>query len=207
MVWKAAGITLLPLLAAGCSATPSGEADAGARMDAARAVPADFSLDLTVQTGPDTGGPGTAGPDVPLRSARYVLFCDGSLHWGAGGTDPARGLPPQRRTLDQQQIAGLWSLLERLGYADPHGAAEPVNVRLVEVAPGEAVSLGIITGHGRRWAVASRDGPDGKPDPAMPRLIEHLDGLAWATASSDPAARAPRRAEFGPDPYARYRRP
>jgi len=179
----------------------------GARTDPARAVPADFSLDLTVRVGPDTGGPGPAGSDVSLRSARYVLFCDGSLHWEAGGTDPARGLPPQRRVLDQRQVAGLWSLLERLGYTDPQSAAAPVNVKLIEVAPGETVSLGVITGHDRRWAVVSRDGPDRKPDPAMPRLIEHLDGLAWATASDDPAAGALRRAEYGPDPYARYRRP
>ncbi|MHC4774239.1 MAG: hypothetical protein ACYTBR_03115 [Planctomycetota bacterium] len=207
MVWKAVGFTLLPLLAAGCSATPSGEGDVGARTDPARAVPADFSLDLTVRPGPDTGGPGPADPDVSLRWARYVLFCDGSLHWAAGGADPARGLPPQRRVLDQRQIAGLWSLLERLGYTDPQSAAAPVNVNLIEVAPGETVSVGVITGHGRRWAVASREGPDRKPDPAMPRLIEHLDGLAWATAADDPAAGALRRDEYGPDPYARYRRP
>jgi hypothetical protein len=208
MIWKAARSTLLPLLvAAGCSATPSGEGDAGAGRDPMRALPADFTLDVTVRVGPDTGRQGAAGREVSLRPVHYVLFCDGSLHWEAGGADPARGLPPHRRVLDRRQVAGLWSLLERLGYTDPESADAPVNAKLVEAAPGEIVTLSIITGHGRRWAVVSRDGPDRRPAPAMPRLIEHLDALAWATAPTESATEAPRRAEFGPDPYARYRRP
>jgi hypothetical protein len=236
MFRKAVRSTLLPLLAAlGCSSTPSGVVDLSAGTDPLGAVPADFSLDLTVQVGagtggagpdtagagpdaagagpgaggagPDTGEAGPVGTEVSRRPARYVVFCDGSLHWEAGGADPARGLPPKRRLLDQRQIAGLWSLLERLGYTDPDNATAPVNATLVEAAPGETVSLGIITGHGRRWAVLSRDGPGRKPDPAMPRLIALMDGLAWATAADEPTAGAPRRPVYGPDPYARYRRP
>jgi hypothetical protein len=195
---------LLLLVAAGCSAPPSGEGAAGA--DPLAAVPGDFSLDLTVRAGPEPQE-GAVAPDVSLRPGHYVVFCDGALHWAAGGADRARGLPPQRRNLDRGQVAGLWSLLERLGYADPDQGAAPVNAMLLEAAPGETVSMCIITGNGRRWAFVSREGPDQEPDPAMPRLIEHLGGLAWATVADKPATGRPGRTEFGPDPYARYRRP
>ena len=207
MIRKAVRSTLLPLLvAAGCSAPPSGEGGAGAGTDPLAAVPDDFSLDLTVRAGPEPQE-GAVAPDLSLRPGHYVVFCDGALYWAAGGAEPARGLPPQRRDLDRGQVAGLWSLLERLGYADPNRGAAPVNAKLLDAAPGETVSLCIITGNGRRWAFVSREGPDQEPDPAMPRLIEHLDGLAWATSAAQPAAAGPRRPEFGPDPYARYRRP
>jgi hypothetical protein len=207
MIRKAARSTLLLLLVAGgCSAPPSGEGGAGAGADPLAAVPDDFSLDLTVRAGPEPQE-GAVAPDVSLRPGHYVVFCDGALHWAAGGAEPARRLPPQRRNLDQGQVAGLWSLLERLGYADPDQGAAPVNARLLDAAPGETVSVCVITGNGRRWALVSREGPDQEPDPAMPRLIEHLDGLAWATSAGQPAAVGPRRTEFGPDPYAKYRRP
>jgi hypothetical protein len=206
MIRKSAGTVLLPLLVAACSAAPRGDADTGGRADPLAVVPADFSLDLTVQVVPDDERQGPGGREVSPRSAHYVVFCDGSLHWEAGAPDPAQGLPPLRRVLDRRQVAGLWSLLERLGYTDPDSAEAPANPRLVEAAPGQTVSLGIITGRGRRWAVESRAGPDGGPDPAMAGLIEHLDGLAWAQSETESAG-PPRRPEFGPDPYARYRRP
>jgi hypothetical protein len=207
MIRRAVRSTLLPLLvAAGCSAPPPGEAGAGAGSDPLAAVPDDFSLDLTVRAGPEPQD-GAPAPDVSLRPGHYVVFCDGALHWAPGGAGPARRLPPQRRDLDQGQVAGLWSLLERLGYADPNQGAAPVNAMLLEAAPGETVSMCVITGNGRRWAFTSREGPDRAPDPAMPRLIEYLEGLAWAAAAAPPAAVGPRRTEIGPDPYVRYRRP
>jgi hypothetical protein len=209
MIRRAARSTLLVLLVAGgCSAPPPGDAGAGTGTgtDPLVPVPADFSLDLTVRAGPEPQE-GAVAPEVSLRPGHYVVFCDGALHWAAGGAKTARTLPPHRRDLDHGQVAGLWSLLERLGYADPDHGAAPVNAMLLDASPGETISMCIITGNGRRWAFVSREGPDQEPDPAMPRLIEHLGGLAWATSAAPPAAVGPRRTEFGPDPYARYRRP
>ncbi|MHC4080347.1 MAG: hypothetical protein ACYTFF_07775 [Planctomycetota bacterium] len=207
MIRKAVRCTLLPLLvAAGCSTPPLGEVDAGAGADPLAAVPDDFSLDLTVRAGPEPDE-GAVAPGDSLRPGHHVLFSDGSLHWAGGGADPGRGLPPQRRVLDQGQVAGLWSLLQSLGYSNPERGAAPVNAKLLEAAPGGTVSQCVITGDGRRWAFVSRQGPGQEPDPAMPMLIDYLDELAWATAPTGRAAEGPRRNEFGPDPYARFRRP
>ncbi|MHC4217577.1 MAG: hypothetical protein ACYSU7_03890 [Planctomycetota bacterium] len=206
MIWTAVRSTLsLLLLVTGCAATPPGEGDAGAGPDPYAAQPDDFSLDVVVIAGPVRDDPRDRA--VALRPAHYVVFCDGSLHWAADRRDPAQGLPPLTRVLNQRQIAGLWSLLLRLGYADPEHASDPVNAKLLAVPPGETWSLGIITGHGRRWAHISREGPNHDPDTAMAMLMEHLAGLVWSTAWTDPTADTPPRADFGPDPYARYRKP
>jgi hypothetical protein len=203
---------LLVLCAAGCAAAPDASR-AAVSEDPLGDVPADFSVDLTVLAGPDTGATkGAAAPvepagrDVHRRPGHYVVLCDGMLHWSEGGAEPGRGLPPAQRLLDQQQMAGLWLLLDKHGYADPARGAEPVNPRIIEAQPGETVWLAIITGRGQRWAFLRRAGPDGEPDPSMSELVGHLARLAWADTLAEPALGVPRRFDYGPDPYARYRR-
>jgi hypothetical protein len=207
MIRRAARSTLLGLLlAGGCSAPPADEIGPVVREDPLADVPGDFSLDLTVRRGPEP--PEGSDDSAPsLRAVHYVVFCDGALHWAAGGADPGRKLPPQRRDLDHGEVAGLWSLVEQLGYADPSRGTAAVNAKLLDPAPGETISQCVITGKGQRWAFVSREGPDREPDPALPRLIEHLDDLVWATAPGPRAPVGSRRTEFGPDPYARFRRP
>jgi hypothetical protein len=207
MFWAAVRPTLLLVLAVGgCASTPAGEGGAGA---AARSlVPTDFSLDVIVRPGPAPADPADdTGRGRSLRPAHYVLFCDGSLHWEGDTVAPHRKLPPLTRVLDRREMAGVWSMLERLGYADPAAGEEPVNAALVEVPPGETYVQSVITGNGDRWARADRRETGSEPDATTVELIEHLAGLAWASAWIDPADEEPLRNEYGPDPYARYRQP
>jgi hypothetical protein len=207
MIWAAVRPTLcLVLAAAGCTAAPEGDGNANAAPQLL--APADFSLDVTVRSGPAPEEPGDApDPGISLRQAHYVLFCDGSLHWAGGPVAPNQALPPLTRVLDRQEMAELWQLLQRLGYADPAAGAAPVNAKLVEVPSGEVHALSVITGNGARWARADRRPAGAAPDAAMVELVEHLAGLVWSSAWADPPEDAARRLEFGPDPYARYRRP
>jgi hypothetical protein len=178
-------IALLAIASAGCASGKEGREAVGAlQADPLGAVPDDLSVELNVW---------------PLPG-RYVLFADGSLHWEA---EPGRGgLPPLRRVLRRAELAEVWPLVEALG-PESAGARAPILVPRIEAGPEERIFLGTFLAGGRRWSVLERPGP-GAGEPAG-ALVAKLDALAWV----DPAALAPkppRRDDFGPDPYARYRR-
>lgn len=195
---------------AGCEAGRPAEPAGPDRVmpDPFAAVPDDFTLDITVVRGPalsaDDPAPRAPAP-VFARPGHWVLLADGSLHW-AGGQDPAaQGLPPRRRVLDLPEVARLWLLAGQLGLADPAGAMAPVNPRLLEVRPGQVAYLAILTGRGRRWAYERRVDAGQPADEVMARFIGRLAELAWI----EPPVRLDRDEtgyDFGPDPYARYRR-
>jgi hypothetical protein len=167
-------------------------------------VPADFSVDLAVLTAPDLKRP----REAEARPARFVVFCDGSLHWGPRLDPGVDRLPPPRRTLTRRQIAEVWSLARQIGLADPALAGEVANLRLMEPQPGQVVYVAIFTGRGDRWTHVRRLDADEPIDPAWARFVRHLAGLSWAgEPPPEPVRAAPRRYDFGPDPYARYRRP
>jgi hypothetical protein len=174
---------LLAVVLAGCASR--GPSPVVPQPDPLGAVPDDLSIDVNVW---------------PLPG-RYVLFSDGSLHWDAA---PGRGdLPPLRRVLARAELAEVWALVQALG-PDSSGARAPILVpRAVEAGPEEAIFLGTFLADGRRWSVLERPGP--ASGEAAGKLVAKLNALAWVDVGAI-GPKPPHRDDFGPDPYARYRR-
>jgi hypothetical protein len=194
MIERLRAATALALIAAasGCSG-PRAPADPDLGE-----VPEDFSLDVIVLAGHDPQSP----PDDPARrTSRYLVQVDWSLRWSV---DP-RGLPAWRRSLRWGDMSALWSLVGDLDLGDPLNADPPINVKLIEREPGELIYVASVTGARDAWQFVRRCGPGQEPDPALARLVRRLSALAWADAPALPPT-APRRYDFGPDPYAGYRR-
>ena len=186
------------LLLPGCATAPQ------LSPDPLDALPIDFSIDATTLTGAAI----PRSPEAHLRSSRSVLFADGSLHYGS---DPDLGtgwLPPRARTLSREQVADVWALARELGLTNPAFAEPPVNFKLVEPAPNDIMYVVSITGDGDRWSYIRSFRLDEEPDPALAPMMRRLARLAWATDLPEAGVRViPRRYDFGPDPYARYRQP
>ncbi len=195
------------LLLTGCAASgppPPGTGVTKSQIDPLE-VPADFSLDMTVWADVADAAAGQPDADPHLRTGRFILFCDGSLHWSGRVEAPEDEMPPLRRILRRADMAALWTLIRQLGMDDATKATPAVNIRLVEPPPGAVLYLAVLTGDGRRWAFQRQAPTPDQPDPAMTILVGRLRELAWADPA-DPVPAAPRRYDFGADPYARYRR-
>ncbi len=188
-------VAALPAVAGGCTGTARGPNGTAAPGRAAEGVPGDFSLDLTVSQ---------RGPAQRTALARCVVLPDGALHLAAADRSGATGLPPYRRTLSGPEVAALWSLLGELRLADPASAAPPAGPRHLEPGPGEALCVLAMSGAGQRWAHVWRVEAGLVPQ-QVDRLLSRLDALAWHV--DPPPAPPVARIDFGPDPYARYRRP
>jgi hypothetical protein len=165
-------------------------------------APDDFRLNLAVwREKPlvtDDDRIGSEDPDA-VQPGRYVLLAGGALHWSPDG-DPKRGLPPRRRVLSMTDVAELWTLLREEGLADPQRGTPPESLRLIEPFSQELTAVAVITGLDRSWMFR-----DSAAEPTMSRLARRMEELAWARPlqAADPL---PRRFDFGPDPYERYRR-
>jgi hypothetical protein len=182
--------------------------------DPLEVAPADFYIDATILAAPATRSPDDAkalhtGP-AHVRPARYVLFADGTLRHGFdhAGERGANWLPPITRMLTRAQTAHVWSRAQQLGLANPQAADPGINANLVKANPGERVVFIDFRGNGRRWNFLRRAPLDQPPDAALAHFIDHLVQLSWADDESAPDALiAPKRYDFGPDPYERYRLP
>ena len=196
----ASALAVAAVLSGGCAGARLASGPAGA--------PPDLTVDLVILRGRDL--PHRAAAHA--RPARFLLRADGSLHYAAADRkdrDPRPGLlPPRVRTLDRGQVKDLWSLLVELGFAGSAVEAPVVNENLVAVAKGETtyvVSVGAAGSYQSyvlRWS--------GEPDLSSGgvRLARRLAELAWVGDLPEPRfATMPPRFDFGPDPYARYRRP
>ncbi len=206
MFWaKVNQVVLVGLvIVAGCAPQRSATTPGLTRNDADPLnVPADFSLDMVVWA--DADGAEGVGGEADLRSGRFILFCDGSLHWSDRVDHPEDEMPPLRRILRRSDMAALWTLIRQLGMDETTHASPLVNVALVEPPPDHVVYLVVLTGFGERWAFERRSPAETPPDPAMASLVKRLEELAWADGRLAVPA-APPRHDFGPDPYARYRR-
>ena len=188
---------LLPL--AGCSSPPEPVSDPLA------VVPLDFSLEVVVLSGRGAEG----RPEAHLRPGKWILFADGALHHGTEADRSLRGLPPVARILSRREMADVWVLARRLGLTNPARALIPFNFDLVEAPPGHAVYLVCFTGDGDRWSYRQDIDLDrSSAERVLTPLVRHLAALAWATdLPQDRIRLIPRRYDFGPDPYARYRTP
>ena len=191
-------LSLLLVQLTGCAAPPE------FTPDPLGAVPMDFTLDVTILTGEDIKD----RPEAQWRQSRYVLFSDGSLHYGADNERKADWMPDLARRLSRQRVAEIWSLSQQLGFADPVNGDVPTNFMSISPAPTEVVYLIAYTGSNQRWEFVRRTEPGDNADPASVTLVRRLAMLAWANdRSSREMPLLPNRYDFGPDPYARYRRP
>jgi hypothetical protein len=182
--------------------------------DPLEVAPADFYIDATVMAVPASRSPDAARAihyvPVQLRPARYVLFADGTLRHDVDPTGDrgADWLPPITRILTREQTAQTWSLAKQLGLTDPKKADPIINPNLVTASLGERVIFMDFRGDSQRWNFLRRAPLDQPPDAALEQLLRHLAQLSWA--DQDPAPDAlimPKRYDFGPDPYERYRNP
>ncbi len=201
----ALGLALaVTLLVVGCF-TPT-----ATNQDPFGGAPDDFSLDVTVLAKPAA----TADVDslskgeAHLRPSRYILFADGSLRYGP---DPEGKLgvdwvPPLTRILSRRQTTEVWTLAQQLGLTDAAPADPIVNFRFVKAQVGERVYLVAFTGSEQRWNFVRRGAVEDPADPAIGQLVRRLARLAWVDESPDSESRImPKRYDFGPDPYSRYR--
>lgn len=197
----------------GCTAT---------RPTGARA-PDDLTIEVTILRG--AGVPEHS--EAHRRAARLVLFADGALHYADEHDDGFRAgsswLPKPTRAIDPEAMDAVWSIVQRLGLVETDATLPPPNLDRVVGSPGTLTYVvGVTAGRRSRVRidrVPDEPGPDepgsdepGSDDPgalaSTEELVRTLVALAWGTDRPDARlVTAPRRYDFGPDPYARFRQP
>jgi hypothetical protein len=177
-------------------------------------TPDNLTIDVTVLRGAGAA----EHSEAERRPGRYVLFSDGALHYADESDRDFRPgsdwLPAPTRFLDPAAMRDVWALVERLGLTDRDGTLPPIDLARVEASPGALTYVVEVTAWRRSRVRIDRAGdePDapGAPDApaATADLVRMLATLAWGTDVPDASlVAAPRRYDFGPDPYAQYRRP
>ena len=162
-------------------------------------APGDFSLDVTVVTN-------ESHTLAHMRSSRYVVFPDGSLHHGDEEGWGPNTLPAKTRHLTREQIAMIWNRLDQMGMTSASRADETVNFQLLPQLDFGSVYMIAVTAKGEYWNFVRYIGEDDPADPAFESIIRLLAGYAWATDLPDvEVEQEPDRYDLGPDPYARYR--
>lgn len=161
-------------------------------------APNDFSLDITVVT----SEPHTL---AHMRSSRFVVFPDGSLHHGDEEGWGPNTLPKRTRILSTEQVAVIWNRLDQMGMASPARADQTVNFQLLPRPEDGSVYMIAVNGDGKYWNFIQYVEKDETVDPALTHLIRLLAGYAWAT--DQPAIEGyeePIRYDMGGNPYERY---
>jgi len=191
---------LVVCLAASCASSHDATT---AQRDPLVAPPDDFVLHVLTMDA-DTMPPAVES-GAPGAGSQFVVSADGVLRADRAPYASTNTVPPIVRTLSRRQMADLWSLLRELGLANAQAGQEPRNPSLVaREAPRPAILITVKADDRSRLFVSSR--PDGETaDPAAARLVEHVRALAWFGDENGRAMVEPKRYDFGPDPYARYR--
>ena len=132
-----------------------------------------------------------------------VVLPDGSLHAAAGDEVVPGSRPGLARVLFRDQVANLWSQLERQGFLE---RGEPVAGPVRTPGAMELVYVVEYTAEDRRRRIVERHLADSKPSTATTELIRTLGALAWLRDRPiRDSSVMPIRYDFGPDPWARYR--
>lgn len=168
------------------------------------AIPRDLTIDVLIVSG--DGWNDAADEPVTRRSGRFVVFPDGSLHYGEGRAFIDE-LPPEVRVLSRADLAELWSLADQLGWADPDAGEPPTGLDPRQWSGAETVYRMDIRAAGRRWQFERVLVEPGARDAAAEALVRALAVLAWVEEGPVlPPSIMPQRYDLGPDPYERYRR-
>lgn len=162
-------------------------------------APGDFSLDVTVVTN-------ESHTLAHMRSSRYVVFPDGSLHHGDEEGWGPNTLPAKTRHLSREQIAMIWNRLDQMGMTSQTRANETVNFQLLPKPEIGSLYMIAVTAKGKYWNFVRYIREDEPADPAFENIIRLLARYAWATdLPSVEINQEPKRYDLGPDPYERYR--
>ena len=162
-------------------------------------APSDFSLDVTVVTSEQH-------TLAHMRSSRFVVFPDGSLHHGDEDGWGPNTLPAKTRHLSREQIAMIWNRLDQMGMSNASRADETVNFQLLSKPEDGSLYMIAVTAEGKYWNFIRYIGEYDPADPAFESLIRLLAGYAWTTDSADvEIVEEPNRYDLGSDPYDRYR--
>jgi hypothetical protein len=165
--------------------------------------PADLSIELAIDESPisdSIAAEGVVAAPAHERSSRFVLLPNGDLH---ATTDPAlamtSALPPYLRTLSHAEVAALWSVTR------PWLGQAPASETSVEPALGSRYRVWIHA-DGRHVDSAIAVPDDGELPDGLRDLVRSFAALAFVPDElPPPRSIEPRRYDFGPDPYARYR--
>ena len=186
----------------GCAAPSPSEWRPGWADDPFGGVPEDLTLEVTIQTGRQY----PERTEAHLRPGRWILYPDGSLHYDGVYLRDGDRRPGLVRTLSRDQVAHLWAVADRLGLSDPTINERIGNVEIIRPGRDEIVYSMEMWAWDEHWSLLRRAGSDETPDAAAAEFIRTLAALAWATDLPDVRQRyLPRRYDFGPDPYERYR--
>ncbi len=161
-------------------------------------------LDLTV-----VAGSRAVKEDLPVenRPGKVILLADGTLHADWGPKIGWESRPGTTRVLRREQVTEVWSLLKRLGFADRSKGEAPVNLELVHPTPQEVIHHLVLRVDDDSWRFTQTNLMDEDPPGAFSELIRALAALAWEPDQEiSEATIVPIRYDFGPDPYARYRK-
>jgi len=181
---------VLLLLATGCATVPT-------TPDPQGPPPIDVSIEMEIQP---ASGDAELASLVPGGGGQFLLNPDGVLQYGRLGARNADWLPTATRRLSRGQLADVWLLVRQLGYADP------ADGQVTVAAPTEPGACRLsLTGWDTRWSFASRIGSEYSGDAAMLQLVERLASMLSLEPDRPARTIIPRRYDFGPDPYARYR--
>lgn len=157
---------------------------------------------------------------VQLRPGRAIILADGSLRADVGPSIDLGDRPGVTRHLRRPQLAALWRDLDALGLGDPSAGNHLGNPTLLVPGRREVVQVLECRRDGRDWTIVHRfevpeaasdatevTSAEAEEDPRMRAAIRRIAALAWASdLPPDSVPRYPERYDFGPDPWARYRR-
>lgn len=194
---------LTGLFAGGCASKQTVSADP------LGTVPSDFTIDVAVISGGREDAERGTGEVVPaeLRSGRFIVFPNGDLHYASRDMRSHEARPPLTRRLTRDELSRLWAICNQSGLVD----ASPMTMdeaRSMNPDSGEVVYILTLHADGRYRGVARIFERSGATDTAEGALVRELAALAWANElPSDRAMVIPKRYDFGPDPYERYRKP
>lgn len=173
-------------------------------------VPADFTLDVAVITGGrDNAARNDSDEIVPaeLRAGRFIVFPNGDLHYARRDIRIREARPPLVRRLGRDEMSQLWSLCEQSGLVSAEAMTMDESHDLMP-ATGEVAYIMAVQSGGVYHGVARTFDRQGAAQSAEAALVRELAALAWANElPSDRVMVIPKRYDFGPDPYERYRKP
>ena len=168
----------------------------------AQATPTDLTADVTV-----LAGKGAEKRTEPwMRQGKIILFSDGTVLADLGPTVNGRTRPGQARVLYQRQVRQMWDLAKSLGFATPEQANFDGNPDTLEPADGELLYVLTVSAGQQRWNFVRRVPVDQGPDEATGQWVKAMAQAAFLRelpADQD----LPVRYDFGPDPYAWFKKP